>query len=94
MTNFATIFVIFSCLCPVPMFQDLSQVLHGSKTWRQICWRGVTKEALSRAQGSETNGNGVAKLGPFENNHPDFHSRIFGEQVFDNFVRLGQPRAN
>ena len=79
MTKICHDFLSCCPVCPAPMFQDLSQILPGSKTWHKICWRGVTKKALSRQQGSETSGHGVGKVGLFENNCPDFPGRNFYE---------------
>ena len=69
---------------------DLARI----KDMTQNMLEGSDQEALSRQQGSETSGHGVAKAGPFENNLPDFQRWNFSEIKFlTNFVRLGRPRA-
>ena len=70
---------------------DLARI----KDMAQNMLEGSDQEALSRQQGSETSGHGVAKVGPFENNLPDFQRCNFSEIKFLTiFVRLGRPRAN
>ena len=62
------------------------------KDMAQNMLEGSDQEALSRQHGSETSGHRVAKVGPFENNLPDFQRCNFSEiKILTNFVRLGRP---